>query len=277
MVEKEPVTRPPTTGSKCSLSSLTDLPTNSSHTMDIIGNVHLHSDKKQPSDEDAHVADPPLQTASEMDSQTENVSASTGKQNTSPKTNIIQAAESANCNVTRIIRAAESPAQSNTGVNTSTASVSTTTLIKDTQSTSTKPVCIHYKRGKCRYGLVGKECKYRHPKQCKKYMAFGDKDAKHGCIKGAHCPFFHPRLCRNSTKNKECFHPECKFVHLKGTKRQKSEVQATKITTQQGPLEGENIYPKGYTYADAAKFNVPNQAQLNTPQCQGPTPTTPPL
>lgn len=89
---------------------------------------------------------------------------------------------------------------------------------------SKERVCQRYKKGVCPHGLKGnkihdgKKCDYEHPKYCIKYCRNGNK-GKQGCNKGANCKFLHPILCKNSVKNKLCTSQECKFVHLKGTKR----------------------------------------------------------
>ena len=66
----------------------------------------------------------------------------------------------------------------------------------------------------------GKKCHYEHPKYCIKYCRNGNQQ-KLGCNKGANCNFFHPVLCKNSVKSKVCTNIECKFIHLKGTRRKK--------------------------------------------------------
>jgi hypothetical protein len=44
-------------------------------------------------------------------------------------------------------------------------------------------ICIHYKRGRCRHGIVGNGCMYRHPKPCRKLLNHGLRGAE-GCHKG---------------------------------------------------------------------------------------------
>ena len=124
------------------------------------------------------------------------------------------------------------------------------------------PICIHYKRGKCRHGLAGTDCKYRHPKQCRKYMAHGDKDKKRGCTLGNKCENFHPRLCKNSIERRECLVPDCRFIHLKGTRRtatvQQSQDQGVKILPFTPTTQAPQPVTPNYTFADAAKMNLPS-------------------
>ena len=81
-----------------------------------------------------------------------------------------------------------------------------------------RPICIHYRRNRCKHGISGRDCTFRHPKRCKRYISYGN-DARLGCQKGAKCENFHPQLCRNSLADKQCFDENCKFPHCKGTKR----------------------------------------------------------
>ena len=46
-----------------------------------------------------------------------------------------------------------------------------------------KTICKYYLQKECRYGRVGKECNFSHPKMCVKFTNNGDK--KGGCKKGA--------------------------------------------------------------------------------------------
>lgn len=85
----------------------------------------------------------------------------------------------------------------------------------------TRPICLHYRRNGCRHGLAGNACAYRHPKQCKRYTGHGT-DKKMGCQKGTKCELFHPMLCRNSLTKRECYNEGCRFIHCKGTKRNRS-------------------------------------------------------
>ena len=92
------------------------------------------------------------------------------------------------------------------------------------KSKKVKDVCPLYHRGKCPHGFSGRKevdgtmCKKEHPKRCFKYCKFGDKH-KHGCKKGTKCEYHHPLLCKFSVKKRQCLNKDCKFVHLKGTKR----------------------------------------------------------
>ena len=95
-----------------------------------------------------------------------------------------------------------------------------TTLYHTNQCKQWTKTCIHYKTNRCKHGISGKNCDYRHPKPCKKCMTFGDK-ARNGCSKGRTCEFLHPKVCRTSINKHECFNDNCKFMHIKGTKRQK--------------------------------------------------------
>lgn len=76
-----------------------------------------------------------------------------------------------------------------------------------------KRICVHYaQQGKCKYG---KQCRYRHPPMCRKFI----KDGVYGCKKEQKCNFFHPRLCNNSTKFSQCNRRVCRYFHLTDTFR----------------------------------------------------------
>lgn len=99
----------------------------------------------------------------------------------------------------------------------------TTTLSSDNTTTKDKvsdetPVCNFYKKGKCKYGITGKDCRFKHPKICTKLLRHGNKSPK-GCNAGTKCNMFHPRMCSSSIRKGECFNTNCTFTHVKGTKR----------------------------------------------------------
>ena len=78
------------------------------------------------------------------------------------------------------------------------------------------PVCIHYKRGACRYGMSGQGCQFRHPRPCRKLLNHGNR-TNGGCNKGRKCEFLHPQMCYNSLYKNACHNSECKFKHVRGT------------------------------------------------------------
>ena len=82
-------------------------------------------------------------------------------------------------------------------------------------------VCHYYKKGNCKYGIAGRECKFSHPKPCRKFMEHGNKNRR-GCKLGTNCRWFHPALCKNSLANHECLMDSCKQLHVKGTIRQRN-------------------------------------------------------
>ena len=122
-----------------------------------------------------------------------------------------------------------------------------------------KPTCIHYKNNRCKHGISGKNCDYRHPKPCKNVWHLETKQ-KNGCSKGRTCEFLHPKVCRTSINKHECFNDNCKFMHIKGTKRQKPINE--NITGQTNPKEPGNL-----AYAEACRTQ-PNQATTQYMQQQ---------
>ena len=91
-------------------------------------------------------------------------------------------------------------------------------------------VCKFFRMGRCKHGISGKKdgnCPYSHPKPCRKFLDNGTK-SRGGCTKGTGCNLFHPRVCHASLRSRTCVREDCKFQHIKGTKRthdqQESEV-----------------------------------------------------
>ena len=80
-------------------------------------------------------------------------------------------------------------------------------------------ICRFFKNGNCKHGIKGKECNYTHPKVCIKYTQHGTRQPR-GCNLGKSCQDFHPKMCINSLRKGECFSKDCRFNHIKGTKRQ---------------------------------------------------------
>ena len=97
------------------------------------------------------------------------------------------------------------------------------------------PICRYYRRGNCRHGPLGKDCKYRHPKPCRKLLNHGIK-GENGCRLGGRCTMFHPRMCNNSIRKGECLVESCRYMHIKGTKRTAQTQPSTQqtLTTGQG-------------------------------------------
>ena len=92
------------------------------------------------------------------------------------------------------------------------------TTNKEIDSTDEKPICNFYKKGKCKHGIRGKNCRFQHPKICTKLLKHGNK-SPNGCNAGIKCAMFHPRMCSSSIRKGECFNLDCTFTHVKGTKR----------------------------------------------------------
>ena len=83
---------------------------------------------------------------------------------------------------------------------------------------TTKEICYFYKKGTCRYGRSGRQCRNEHPPVCDKLNKYGNKGAN-GCTLGKNCPSFHPKMCPLSLSKGECLKPDCTLRHIRGTKR----------------------------------------------------------
>ena len=78
-------------------------------------------------------------------------------------------------------------------------------------------MCNFYKRNKCKFGKIGKDCKFFHPKHCHQWISKG----REGCSRGNQCDHFHPALCHNSVNHQKCEREKCSFFHLPNTERTK--------------------------------------------------------
>ena len=82
-------------------------------------------------------------------------------------------------------------------------------------------VCWFYKQGRCKHGISGRKdglCNHAHPKPCKNFITNGDRGQR-GCKKGGQCQFFHPKVCNTSLNERLCTNADCKYLHIRGTKR----------------------------------------------------------
>ena len=118
-------------------------------------------------------------------------------------------------------------------------------------SSSTKPpakqppnqktaLCKFYCNNKCRYGISGKGCHYRHEPPCSRIIKHG-LGGRYGCHNK--CEKFHPKMCRTSLQNRECFRENCTFKHLPNTKRNNDKVQKVN-TPKDNSNEGTKIPAK---------------------------------
>ena len=110
-----------------------------------------------------------------------------------------------------------------------------------------KITCKFYKKGSCRHGLLGGECKFNHPAMCKKYTQHGSRQPR-GCNKGKDCQFFHPQMCINSLRSGKCLSQHCRYRHIKGTVRHNDAGEINSNRVPEKPMEDKTKTKK----ADAA-------------------------
>ena len=79
-----------------------------------------------------------------------------------------------------------------------------------------KNICFAFKFNKC--PNKDKDCQSSHPKKCQKFSNFGHFAIDDEGCETQKCDLFHPKLCRNSIKSKECPFSKCRFQHLEGTR-----------------------------------------------------------
>ena len=76
--------------------------------------------------------------------------------------------------------------------------------------------CRFYLQGRCKHGKMGKDCAFKHPPMCFKFVRRGPS----ACSKGATCNYIHPKLCNNALQTGKCYRITCKFYHIAGTLRE---------------------------------------------------------
>ena len=94
---------------------------------------------------------------------------------------------------------------------------------EDPEPKVTPPVCRKYRRRECPHGasgktlVDGKPCAFSHPRRCRRYQHNGTHP-KFGCT-NKNCKYLHPELCKFSVRNRVCLYLDCRFTHLKFTRR----------------------------------------------------------
>ena len=86
------------------------------------------------------------------------------------------------------------------------------------RSEDQRPMCRFFLRSRCKHGISGKDCRFQHKKVCRKFLNNG-RHRQYGCNKGQSCDFFHVKMCYSSLNEQVCFKPDCRFLHIKGTRR----------------------------------------------------------
>ena len=89
-------------------------------------------------------------------------------------------------------------------------------------------ICQRYNYGICpNYGT----CQYEHPRRCRNLLDHGR------CSYGNKCKFHHPKMCYRSVSERMCLNLNCRFFHIKGTKRYEQ------VNQQQPKSTGTNLNP----------------------------------
>ena len=89
----------------------------------------------------------------------------------------------------------------------------------DKSAEKSPSICRFFRNGNCKHGMKGRDCKFTHPKVCRRFIQHGTRQPR-GCNQGRKCKDFHPRMCISSLRKGECFSDSCRYNHVKGTKRQ---------------------------------------------------------
>lgn len=89
---------------------------------------------------------------------------------------------------------------------------------KEEHSDDNRPMCKFFLGSRCKHGISGKECKFQHKKVCRKFLNHG-RHKYYGCNKEQNCDYFHVKMCWSSLNQRVCARQDCRFHHIKGTKR----------------------------------------------------------
>ena len=95
----------------------------------------------------------------------------------------------------------------------------TSTGINKLEKIKTENICKFYAKGICKFGKLGAQCTFRHPRKCRNMLARGT------CRFGTECRYFHPKLCKFSITEKKCYNLQCPEFHVRGTQRYRREDQ----------------------------------------------------
>lgn len=115
--------------------------------------------------------------------------------------------------------------------------------------TDSSPVCKFYLKNECRYAASGRKggrCPFKHPTKCQTLMRYGvySKNNTKGCQKSK-CEEFHPKLCYESMKSRECSRKECKFSHIRNTKRTWKDQVKTPFHNHDTQSRGQSLHQGG--------------------------------
>ena len=119
--------------------------------------------------------------------------------------------------------------------------------------------CKYYLNSRCKHGVSGKECKFKHQKTCRRWLNYGNHK-KYGCTLREKCENFHPKLCWSSLNSRTCTNQTCIFNHIKGTKRE-VEIKMLEICTESPKAQCNSTSNKNTTnHANSEKIlNQRNQ------------------
>lgn len=115
---------------------------------------------------------------------------------------------------------AESSRSTENDVNQAAADAGNHSNNNQNQSDETQ-ICRFYVENRCKHGISGRKggsCNFQHPKPCRKLLNDGTRGPR-GCNKGTRCEYFHPKMCYRSLKERICIKTDCKFIHVKSTRR----------------------------------------------------------
>ena len=159
---------------------------------------------------------------------------------------------------------------SNTGSQKQPENAATIETADASEKATKSKVCTFYIQYRCKFGSLGKECTFDHPKLCRSYMK-GNTDS---CDKGSSCQYLHPNMCNKSLKGQNCNSPKCHRGHFLGLRDLQSKTNQNPKASDESTLKSQQDFHK-----DSQSANKPNKQSLESKAVTPlqPTPTPPPL
>ena len=144
----------------------------------------------------------------------------------------------------------------------STSQVHDNNMSRSTPGGNKTRICRYFVRKTCKHGVKGEGCAFKHPKKCDRFMNHGDKNSK-GCKKGNSCAYFHPPLCWESLRERVCRRENCRYHHLRRTKKWEPPVFERRPSAQAKP-EQANTQTTRRTYARVVHPGTANEQHKGT-------------
>ena len=144
---------------------------------------------------------------------------------------------------------------------------------KNNENGEKTKVCIHHRKGRCKFGLSGKmkvdgewkKCPFAHPRVCEKLLCNGNR-GKLGC-KGD-CRKLHPKMCYSSLNTRKCpYDKQCRNgYHVRGTIKTENTASRMENAHQRGGRREENSCPQVGNCKENAWPRIGQRKEKSFPQ-----------